>query len=1350
MASTPIITTKTVSANAFVGSIGINTSGGYYMDAYKNSSQTISSLKYLGIDTVRDSLSAYGQAKPVLDAMAAAGIKFDFMTPGELVARGSAGLAAYVDVLKAFQAAHPGSIISVEGLNEANIAGAHIGAFTMEAAAAFQKALYTAVKGASGLSDVSVLNLSISHDSLEAYKALGDLGKYSDYANAHAYPHTGSVIDDSMQNSMDLAGGASKGDPIVVTETGYTTYTGAGGIGASETAQAKLILNNLLNAYENGSQQTYIYMLFDVPSAAFRGLKEVEFGVFNADGSPKLAANAIHNFTTILQSGDDGSAAAGTTINYSLSNAPSETHAMAMQKSGGVYDIVVWTDKIVWNETTGKDVVTPTTDVTVNLGKVEALVYVYDPLKGIEPIAVYRNVQSIKIPLSDHALIIEVGAKGPVTEPVTTVAPNLTMTAAELVASIDTLAVSNGLQSITLSDSAVLKVSSLETMKHMVATYGAVLSKVKGDFTFSVSFEQQTWRKVQTFDEAGKLLTRTDYGLSGGKVVSECKVSADGGFEYTAFGVKGKSFTVETQVVNAKGQIVDLIRKHADNTMDSRETLNADGTKKYLYFDAKGVLRDDVTTGTDGSKVSLSYDTATGKLARNIVLDKDGSLTTTTYKAGIKSKVESVTKAGVKEVVTFDTATGKMLTDSIKNVDGSSVIKVYVNGALSAQYDLNRDGSQKNWLYDIKGRNWTSEIQVTDTKGKVIDLIRKHADGTLDSRETLNADGTKKYLYYDAKGVLRDDVTVGANGSNVTLSYDTATGKIARNITLDKDGNLVTTKYIAGIKSTVETTLKSGFRETVTFDTATGKTVTDAIKNVDGSSVLKVFVNGIQSAMYERGPDGSQTNTLSNIAGKSWTTEIQVVNPKGQIVDLIRKHADGTFDSRETLGADGTKKYLYYDAKGVLRDDVTVATDGSRVTLNYDTATKMIAYNFTLDKDGNLTTTGYKAGIKATVDTVLKSGWKETVTFDTKTGKMLTDSVRNVDGSSVVKVYVNGALSAQYEVNRDGSQTNTLSNITGKSWTTEIQVVNAKGQIVDLIRKHADGTFDSRETVNSDGTKDYLYYNAKGVLLNDVTVGTNGSRTTLTYDAATSKLAQSMIENGDGTLEVKKFVNGVLTNQTVKNADGTIDYTSFNKTGLSYTTEHQTIDKGGNILLIERLHADGSYDYKEVRHLDGSKEISSYDAAGQISTRVSLAADASRTVETFLKDGTGNVRTDAYDSAIKLLLADIRHQDGSHALTVYANGQSFHGGAGNDTIQFRDTIKGNFAFDGGRDTLTSFNVTAGSQDQIVLDDHWAASMADLHMSQSGKDTVISFDNGHSITLEGIAVGSVTSGNFLFV
>jgi hypothetical protein len=1468
----------------------------------------------LGINTVRDSLTSYGEAKPVLDAMAAAGIKFDFTTPGQIATSGSAALASYVEALKTFQADHPGSIISVEGLNEANSDGAYTKAFTMEAAAAFQKALYTAVKGTAGLSDVSVLNLSISHDSLEAYKALGDLGQYSDYANAHAYPHTGVLNDASMQASMDLASAASKGDPIVVTETGYTTLTSALGVGASETAQAKLILNNLLNAYENGSQKTYIFTLFDLPSAAYRGEMEVHFGLFNADGSPKMAANTVHNFTTILSSGDTGGATAGTTVNYSLTNAPAETHSMVMQKSGGVYDLVVWTDKLVWNDITGKDLVTPSADVTVNLGKIEPLVYVYDPLKGIEPIAVYRNVQSIKIPLSDHALIIEVGAQGPVTEAAPSTPADLTMTAAQFVAQIDTLAQAPSLHSITLTDEHVLKVSSVETMAYMISKYGALLSKIDGDVTFSVSFGQATWRKVQTFDETGKLLTRTDYGIANGKVVSEAKINADKSVEYTAFGIAGKSYTTETKFIDPSGKITEVVRKHADGTLDYREVAKADGSKDYLYYTAKGVLQNDVTVGTDGSRITLTYDPATTKLVRNITEDKNGNVTTTSYTGGVKASVDTVMKSGLKETVTYDLASGKVVTDVVTNANGSGITKTYVNGVLSRQYEKNIDGTQKNSAFDITGQSYSIQIQTVDAKGKIVDLVRKHTDGTMDYREITKTDGSKEYVYYNTKGALLNDVTVNADGSRVTLTYDPATGKLIRNISSDKDGNLTTTTYSAGVKASVDSVAKSGVKETVTFDAATGKIATDAVTNADGSGVTKVYVNGVLSRQYEKNLDGSQKTSAFDITGKTYAIQIQTVDAKGKIVDLVRKHTDGTMDYREITKTDGSKEYVYYNTKGALLNDVTVNPDGSRVTLTYDPATSKLVRNISSDKDGNITTTNYTAGAKSAVDTVMKSGLKGTVTFDAASGKMMTDSATSADGSNVTKVYVNEVLSRQFEKNVDGTQKISAFDITGKTYTIEVQTLDTKGKVVDLVRKHTDGTLDYRELVTTDGSKEYLYYNAKGALLNDVTVNTdgsrvtlnydaasaklassmtvdkagnvvtttytggnkasvetvlkaggseqvtfntangkiltdaiknadgsavtkvyvdgtlsrqfeknidgtqkssafditgksytietqladangkvielvrqhadgsmdyqekqnadgskhfafytakgsltadvsvaaNGDRTTLTYDPVTSKMTQAMVERANGALDVRKFVDGVLMNQTTKNVDGSTDFTSFNKVGLSYTTEHQTVDKMGNLLLIERLHADGTFDYKEVRGLDGSKQISSFTAAGEINTHVTINADKSRSVDTYLKDGTGDIRTDAYDSAIKLLVTDLLHRDGSHAVSVYADGQTFHGGAGNDTIQFRTTIKGDFVYDGGRDTLSSFNLTAGSQDQIVLDHHWATSMSDLHMAQVGKDTVVTFDSGNSITLEGVSAGSVEAGHFIFI
>src|SRR5260370_8247948 len=77
-------------------------------------------------------------AQPVLDGLAAAGFKFDFLVPSGVPATGSAGLQQYIASLDQFEAAHPNSIVALEGLNEANIQPfSYNGSSSMPAAAQF-------------------------------------------------------------------------------------------------------------------------------------------------------------------------------------------------------------------------------------------------------------------------------------------------------------------------------------------------------------------------------------------------------------------------------------------------------------------------------------------------------------------------------------------------------------------------------------------------------------------------------------------------------------------------------------------------------------------------------------------------------------------------------------------------------------------------------------------------------------------------------------------------------------------------------------------------------------------------------------------------------------------------------------------------------------------------------------------------------------------------------------------------------------------------------------------------------------------------------------------------------------
>src|SRR5205085_8687818 len=130
-----------------------------------------------------------------------------------------------------------------------------------------------------------------------------------------------------------------------------------------QKTQAELTLINLLDDYEHGAQKTYLYQLFDTTSK----MPEIEkqFGLFNTDGTPKLAAKALHNLTTILSDGDSATGSFSAVPGYSLTASNSGMHSIVLQKAGGVTDIVIWMDRADWSDATDSQIIN--SNVSVNL-----------------------------------------------------------------------------------------------------------------------------------------------------------------------------------------------------------------------------------------------------------------------------------------------------------------------------------------------------------------------------------------------------------------------------------------------------------------------------------------------------------------------------------------------------------------------------------------------------------------------------------------------------------------------------------------------------------------------------------------------------------------------------------------------------------------------------------------------------------------------------------------------------------------------------------------------------------------------------------------------------------------------
>lgn len=723
--------TQNVRSIDFVQSIGVNIKGSVLYNGYANSSLILQSLNYIGVSNVRDALVQYGKAAPVLDALADAGIRFDFRVSSALPAKGADGMAEYVAMLKAFQAEHPGAILSIEGLNEANAFYFNYnGDSSIAGAAAFQQYLYTAIKADPQLANLPVYNFTIADHSDASYAAMGDLGAYSDAANIHLYMSTSGSGDPRMEYVMGLGRGASRGDPLVVTEIGHTTLRTEPGIGTSQKAQAKMMLSELLLAYENGSQASYIYELFDNSASRPRGEKEVYFGLFSEAGNPKPAAIALHNLTTILTSGDEGGADGVLPVAFSVQSSASTVHAMSFEKSGGVYDIAVWNDRPVWNDATDADYANPIISTVVSLGRVESIVRVYDPMIGLTPIATYRNVSSVTLPLRDSPLIIEVGANDVVREPTLVSAANLTLTSAELVARVDKLALSSGLQQITLTDTNVLTVSTPETMAHMISAYAATLGKIAGGFSFAVTYGEANWTKVQNFNARGVLTLTTDYALQDGAFVSKAVFQTDGSRDNYRYGIEGKSYVTEHQALDPTGRLVLLERFHADGTYDLRDVRSADGSRIYETYDAAGRMTSSMLTGTDGGTTALSY--AAGQIISQVVKEADGDSLTTIYTDGARTKLTVVSHEGWQQIKTYSPFTGLTLTDSRTEVDGSRLYSIYdPSGKLTSTSATAADGSK---VYTAYLQDGTGDVRADAYNAASVLLTRDvtHPDGKHD------------------------------------------------------------------------------------------------------------------------------------------------------------------------------------------------------------------------------------------------------------------------------------------------------------------------------------------------------------------------------------------------------------------------------------------------------------------------------------------------------------------------------------------------------------------------------------------------------------------------------------------
>jgi hypothetical protein len=354
-------------------------------------------------------MQSSSHAQAAYDQVASAGIKFDFLIPD------GTDLTTFKTLLDSFATRHPGALAAIEGPNEVdNQPFVYNGSSSLSSVAQFQHALYTTVNADPLLRDIPLYNLTLAQNTSTNLAQLGDLSSAADYANVHAYVWSGTTPFAVLQDYIARGQVDAPGRPTVFTETGYDNVLSDTMSGVNERVQAKYTLDTLLDAYKLGVEKTYLYELFDEvvdPTNPY-----ANYGLFHNDGSPKLAATAIHNLSQLLQDPGASSSFTPSKLDYSVSGLPSSGQQLVLEKSNGTFDLMLWAEAKIWDPSSHTEIAAPNNDVTVNLGHVYSTVNVYDPLVGTSPIASYTNTQQFHVTISDHPLVLELSGGSTTTD----------------------------------------------------------------------------------------------------------------------------------------------------------------------------------------------------------------------------------------------------------------------------------------------------------------------------------------------------------------------------------------------------------------------------------------------------------------------------------------------------------------------------------------------------------------------------------------------------------------------------------------------------------------------------------------------------------------------------------------------------------------------------------------------------------------------------------------------------------------------------------------------------------------------------------------------------------------------
>lgn len=401
--STSSATTETPSsAYSFVNSIGINTHLNYFDRLYGNFPLVQQELTTLGVLHLRDGVHLQGtDYNAVLFgrwiALGKSGIRFDAVVdPRSNLGPMNSALLDQVNAL----AGH--TVEFFEGPNEMDISN-EINWVAVDRS--YQLALFDSDKASSAVSSIGVIGPSLAIASNSSQ--IGNIANEMNYGNLHPYP-AGKMPSVVFPEQIDLEKIMCDDNQIMFTESGY--HNAINEIndqpGISETAAAKYIPRLFLEDYLHGIPRTYLYELLDEAPDPSLTNAQLHWGLIRADGSEKPAFLALKNL--IAELADSQAPAQLAPLSMTLTTNETQVHHLLLQKSNGVYDLVLWQEIPSYNIPSQADINNPDASAQLTLGQQARSITAYQPVTQESPIHTWTNTKSVPLEIPDHPLVVEI------------------------------------------------------------------------------------------------------------------------------------------------------------------------------------------------------------------------------------------------------------------------------------------------------------------------------------------------------------------------------------------------------------------------------------------------------------------------------------------------------------------------------------------------------------------------------------------------------------------------------------------------------------------------------------------------------------------------------------------------------------------------------------------------------------------------------------------------------------------------------------------------------------------------------------------------------------------------------